>query len=198
MVEISAAAGHRNKSAVAYHFDGRDGLIEAVYGEIQSFLEPRYAALLDELEARPTSRLSIYEIGLALNAPLFALYASEPDGNATLKTLARLGHDSPPGEHSMYRRFLSETFNRFALLISEAAPRKPLGQINFHLAHYRQATINGLALTDRWQELNFRSDPDLQFELLLSYADYVAGGISGSESGRPRYDAERWRRASRP
>lgn len=195
MVEISAAAGHRNKSAVAYHFDGREGLIEAVYAEFQKFLEPRYAALLDELEARPRAKLSIYEIALALNSPLFALYASEPDGDAALKTLARFCHDGP---HSMYRRFLSETFSRFAVLIGRAVPHKALGQINLHLAHFRQASINGLAMIDRWQELNFQADPELMFELMLSYTDYVAGGIAGSEVKRPRLDIEHWRRVSRP
>ncbi|MDZ4359818.1 MAG: hypothetical protein U1B84_25950, partial [Variovorax sp.] len=167
MVEISAAAGNKNKSAVAYHFEGRNGLISAVYAEIQNYLEPRFETLLDELEATDVAQLSIYEIVLALNAPFFALYGSKPDGNAILKTLARLGHDSPPEEQSMYHRFLSDTFNRFADLIVTVAPSKSLGQLKFHLAHYLMATVNGLALTDRWQEIDFRSEPELMFELLL-------------------------------
>jgi len=198
MIEISAAAGNRNKSAITYHFEGRTGLINAIYEEIQRFLEPRYNFLLLELEAKDSRKLSLYEIVLALNAPFFALYSSEPDGNATLKTLARLGNDAPPGLESMYRRFLADTFNRFAALIIKASPRKPLGQLKFHLAHYIMATVNGLALTERWQEADFRSDPDLMFELLLSYTDYVAGGIGGSESDRPPFDADRWRRAIEP
>jgi AcrR family transcriptional regulator len=198
MVEISAAAGNRNKSAIAYHFEGRSGLINAIYDEIQSFLEPRFAELLLELEAKNAKRLSLYEIVLALNAPFFALYSSEPFGNATMKTLARLGHDSPPGEESMYRRFLADTFNRFAQLIVKTAPHKPMGQLKFHLAHYIMATVNGLALTDRWREVSFRSDPDLMFELFLSYTDYVAGGIGRSEFDRPRLDAGRWRKAIKP
>jgi AcrR family transcriptional regulator len=183
---------------VTYHFDGKSGLIDAVYSEITSFLEPRFDVLLRELEQKKTKNLSTYQIVLSLNAPFFALYASEPNGRDALKTLARLGFDSPPGEVSMYRRFLATSFNRFADLISKAKPQKTMGQLRFHLTHYLVATINGLALTDRWKEVDFRSDPELMFELLLSYTDYVAGGIGQSEFERPSFDAERMRQAIKP
>lgn len=198
MTEISAAAGNRNKSAVTYHFENKPGLVNAVYNEIMRFLEPRFDSLLRELEMQRGKALTLYEIVLALNAPFFALYASEPNGSAALKTLARLGHDSPPGDESMYRRFLSEIFSRFANLIVKTACRKPMGQLKFHLAHYLVATVNGLAITDRWHEANFRSDPELMFELLLSYSDYVSGGIGASEFERPPFDADRWRLAIKP
>ena len=195
MIEISAAAGHKNKSAITYHFDGKSGLIDAIYGEIQRFLEPRYVPLLKELESKKAQALTMYEIGLALNAPFFALYMSEPDGVAALKALARLGQDSPPGDESMYSLFLVKTFNRFEKLIAKIAPRKPLGAIKYHLAHYLRATVGGLAATDRWREADFRSDPELMFELMLSYTDYVTGGLGSSEANRPPIDADRWRLA---
>jgi AcrR family transcriptional regulator len=198
MVEISTAAGNRNKSAVTYHFEGRSGLIDAVYNEISSFLEPRFDALLRQLEAKPAAELSLYEIVLALNSPFFALYASEPNGVAALKSLARLGNDSPPGDESMYRLFLSATFGRFAALIIKTTPRKPMGQLRFHLAHYLLATVNGLAAVERWREVEFRSEPELMFELLLSYADYVSGGVASTEFERPPFDADSWRQAIKP
>lgn len=198
MVEIAAAAGNRNKSAVAYHFDGKAGLIDAVYDEILSYLEPRFDLLLNGLETASSKAPRLYDIALSLNAPFFSLYASQPNGDAALKALARLGHDSAPGQGRMYTAFLTETFNRFEALICKAAPDKSVGQIKFHLAHYLMATVNGLAVTDRWQEINFRTDPDLMFELLLSYTDYVAGGITGSEAKRPKIDIGYWRKAIQP
>ncbi len=194
MVEIAVAAGNRNKSAVAYHFENKEGLIEAVYAEILNYLEPRFNVLLDDLEASPNPP-RLYEIVLALSAPFFALYASHPNGDAALKALARIGHDSPPGKGSMYTGFLADVFFRFEELISKAVPKKSLGQLKFHLAHYLMATVNGLSVTDRWQEMDFRADPDSMFELLLSYTDYVAGGISGSEFTRPKIDIRYWRTA---
>lgn len=195
MVEIATAAGNRNKSAVAYHFDGKAGLIDAVYGEIRSYLEPRFESLLAELEARPAKKRSLYEVVLALNAPFFSLYGSEPDGNAALKALSRLGTDSHPGTGTLYSGFLVGVFNRFEALITSIAPSKPLGQLKFHLAHYLVATVNGLALTERWQNADFRSNPELLFELMLSYADYVAGGMGGSEATRPPIDEAYWKAA---
>ena len=197
MVEIAAAAGNRNKSAIAYHFEGRAGLIDAVYDQIRSALAPRFDTLLAELEALPARRLTLYEIVLAMNAPFFALYATDPGGIDALKALARIDLDNQEGA-GIYRTFLPGVFNRFADLIARVAPEKRIGQLMFHLAHYLMATIHGLALTDRWKEVDFRSDPELMFELLLSYTDYVSGGISASEADRPQVDVERWRRAVQP
>jgi len=193
MVEIASAAGNRNKSAVAYHFEGKAGLIDAMYSTLRSYLEPRFEMLLTELEARPSSQLSLYEIALALNAPFFALYGSEPDGDAAVKALFRLSTDSPPGTGTLYSGFLVGVFNRFEALITSIAPDKPLGQLKFHLAHYLLATINGLALTERWRNADFRANPDLMFELMLSYTDYVAGGLGGSEATRPQIDQTYWK-----
>lgn len=193
MVEIAAAAGNRNKSAVAYHFEDKAGLIDAMYGTLRSYLEPRFEVLLTELEARPPEQLPLYEVGLALNAPFFALYGSMPDGDAAIKALFRLSTDSPPGTGTLYSGFLTGVFNRFEALIEPLAPNKPLGQLKFHLAHYLIATINGLALTDRWRNADFRSDPDLLFELMLSYTDYVTGGLGASESTRPMFDHSYWK-----
>lgn len=193
MVEIASAAGNRNKSAVAYHFEGKAGLIDAMYSTLRSYLEPRFEVLLAELEARPSAQLSLYEIALALNAPFFALYGSEPDGDAAVKALFRLNTDSPPGTGTLYSGFLVGVFNRFEALITSIAPDKPLGQLKFHLAHYLLATINGLALTERWRNADFRANPDLMFELMLSYTDYVAGGLGGSEGTRPRIDQTYWK-----
>jgi AcrR family transcriptional regulator len=198
MVEISAAAGNRNKSAIAYHFDGRVGLIEAIFTEINGFLKPRYHALLLELEAKSATDLSLYEVVLALNAPFFALYASQPNGEASLKTLTRLGLDSIAEEQGMYRRFMTEIFSRFANLIIKIRPQKTLGEAKLHLAHFMQATVNGLALTDGWDDADFRSNPELMFELLLSYADYVSGGMGCSALERPQIDLNRWRKEIEP
>lgn len=198
MVEISAAVGNRNKSSVAYHFEDKGGLIDAVYNEISGYLEPRFDDLLKALEAKRDGELSLYEIVLALNASFFALYASEPNGNDALKALARLGHDSPAGDQSIYRRFHAATFNRIATLISKTAPLKPIGQLRFHLTHYLPATVNGLAAVERWKEVDFPSEPELMFELLLSYTDYVSGGMGRSESERPSFDADHWRKAIQP
>ncbi|HDR9017784.1 MULTISPECIES: TetR/AcrR family transcriptional regulator [Burkholderia] len=193
MHEISAAAGNRNKSAITYHFDGRDGLIQAIQNEFAAFLKPRFDRELGRLERTRKDRLSLYEVGLAINAPFFALYASS-GGDIALKTMARLNHERELGS-GLYHDTLIASFNRVEDLILAKIPGKSRGQLKFHLAHYLIATVNGLALTDRWTGENFREDPDLLLELMLSYNDYVVGGLASTETQRPVIDYAYWRDA---
>ena len=193
MHEISAAAGNRNKSAIAYHFGGRDGLIRAIQDRFAAFLKPRFDRELSRLEGMRKDRYSIYEVGLAMNAPFFSLYASF-DGDVVLRTMARLNHEHELGS-GLYHDELISSFNRGEAIILAKVPGKSPGQLRFHLAHYLMATVNGLALTNRWAEENFRADPDLLFELMLSYNDYVAGGLGSTDGQRPAIDHAYWREA---
>lgn len=54
--QISKAAGHRNVSAIQYHFGGRDELIKAVFLNRMSSINPRRLAILARLESE--SRLT--------------------------------------------------------------------------------------------------------------------------------------------
>jgi AcrR family transcriptional regulator len=49
--DVAVAAGQRNNSAVQYHFDSRDGLIEAVLARRLVTLEARRGEMLADLEA---------------------------------------------------------------------------------------------------------------------------------------------------
>ncbi|NDZ18922.1 hypothetical protein C7T35_21595 [Variovorax sp. WS11] len=192
MTEIAMAAQNRNKSAINYHFDGKEGLIEAVHGEILGFIKASYERLLDELEAGE-SHGTVYEVGLAITAPFFALYVSGPDGPTAVKALARLAFDSPTRGRGFYQTVLSAEFKRFSALLVALRPDKEEGQLRFHLSHCFMATVTGLAILDRWEEVSVPPDPDLLFELMLSYADYVSGGLGSTEKGRPGFDTKRWR-----
>ena len=51
---VTSASGHRNASAVNYHFGNRDQLVMAVLTRRQGRVEARRMELIDELEARGT------------------------------------------------------------------------------------------------------------------------------------------------
>ena len=50
---VASAAGHRNPSAVHYHFGDREQLLLAVFERRHGPIEARRTALIDELETRP-------------------------------------------------------------------------------------------------------------------------------------------------
>lgn len=47
--QISEASGQKNASAIQYHFGSRDGLVEAVFSQRMSAINPRRQAALDAL-----------------------------------------------------------------------------------------------------------------------------------------------------
>ncbi|MGI4815067.1 MAG: TetR/AcrR family transcriptional regulator [Janthinobacterium lividum] len=200
MSEIGMAAGNRNKSAVAYHFDNRAGLVNAIAGELHTFLQPRYDELLSALEARAPENVTIYEIGLALSAPIFALYMTEPDGKFAIRTLARL-YQEPAGQiDDIYWNAVVHLFDRVAALIQRRLPDKSMAQLKVHFGHYLIATVAGFAgmATSNFTNFDYKADPEMLFELLLTYTDYVAGGLAARENGRPEIDVEYWTRAIQP
>lgn len=81
---VTAASGHRNASAIQYHFGGRKGLVEAVLMRHRDGVELARARLLDELEqAGPIEPESAVRAALE---PLVALLA-EPGGRRYLRLL---------------------------------------------------------------------------------------------------------------
>ncbi len=73
---VTKAAGHRNSSAVNYHFGNRDQLITAVFERRQKSVEARRSSMLAALEAR--GDITPYEaVGLAVQ-PLVELLADLP------------------------------------------------------------------------------------------------------------------------
>jgi AcrR family transcriptional regulator len=52
--EINRASGHRNRSAVSYHFGSRDAVVRELIGQTMGILDAERNALLDHLETTGT------------------------------------------------------------------------------------------------------------------------------------------------
>lgn len=77
--EVSAAARQRNNSAVRYHFQSREGLIDAILDRHANPIQERYSAQLDALERQ--GPLDLPTILNVLVRPLVAKL-DDPDGGA--------------------------------------------------------------------------------------------------------------------
>ncbi|MCP3996194.1 MAG: TetR/AcrR family transcriptional regulator [bacterium] len=88
--DIIAASGQRNRSAVNYHFGGKDGLIEAILETHEAQIEIRRNEMIAGIEAR--GRASLRDWVRTLVMPLGELIDS-PGGIAYLRIIAQLiGH----------------------------------------------------------------------------------------------------------
>ncbi|MDM0066987.1 TetR family transcriptional regulator [Variovorax sp. J31P207] len=190
---IGAAAGQKNNSAVAYHFHGKVGLMNAIVAELHDFLAPRFDALFSELESRSDGMLTMYEVALAIAAPLFALYLSKPRGESALKTLAKFLHERPEAIDETYWGTLQDLVTRAIRLVLQVRPRTPVDQASLHVTHALKSTTDGLATLHNWPIAASRHDPELMFQLLLIHADFLAGGLSADEASRPAIDIAYWK-----
>lgn len=109
--EITRVAGHRNNSALQYHFGDRTGLVRAVVDKHRLVTEPHRHQLLDDYEG--LGRPDLHALAAALVVPLAAKLA-DPDGgraylriNAEITTRPVFDHDlvARPGARGSMRRW---------------------------------------------------------------------------------------------
>jgi len=88
MHDIAAASGHRNRSAVQYHFGSRDGVIRAVIDHTMDPINAERNAVLDHLETTGAALTPRIVIEVAVG-PL-ARQVRTPEGRRYLRLCAQL------------------------------------------------------------------------------------------------------------
>lgn len=86
--DISQASGHRNRSAVQYHFGSRDAVVRAVVMRTMGAIDAERNALLDHLETTgvPLTPRSVMEVVIGP----FARQLRTPEGRRYLRICAQL------------------------------------------------------------------------------------------------------------
>lgn len=95
---VTKAAGHRNSSAVNYHFGTREQLILAVLQRRQVVVEARRAALLAEFDHR--GPLSAHDAVVVAVAPLVELLG-DPRGRRYLRLLHQAANHPDYHQHTV-------------------------------------------------------------------------------------------------
>jgi len=193
---ISDAAGNKNKSAVGYHFDNKQGLINAVLERLYSDLAPKIDAVLSLYEAKLRARDEILfdEVVLELLTPILHLFAATSYGPDAVRVLARIMHDPLDDVPERLRSAAGLRTRRTTLLLHRLLPRKKISDVEHHVHHAVMATVNGLALQQRFVATtkSLWSEAPIA-DIFLSYVGYVVAGLSsGALNVRPGVTAA-WR-----
>ena len=145
---ISDEAGNRNRSAVGYHFENKQGLISAVLRRIESELGAPMDAALADFERRLDAGdpLSVDDCVPRLLAPVFALYSNRPYGSDALRVLARIMHDPVTDVPRHLRRSTGARVDRTVAILQRLLPDKPGDDVELQVHHSVMATVNGLAV----------------------------------------------------
>ncbi|ARR54970.1 TetR family transcriptional regulator [Rhizorhabdus wittichii DC-6] len=92
--QVHEAAGHRNASAVHYHFGSRDGLVEAVFEHRMSLINRRRLAIMERLEGEHRLTEARALVGAWVH-PFAEELRPRAEGNYSLRFLERLLRDEP-------------------------------------------------------------------------------------------------------
>lgn len=112
--EITRESGARNAIALQYHFDDRDGVLNAIFDKHVPEVEARRHAMLDEYEANGEPDLRV--LASALVRPLAAKLADADGGRYFLQIYAEL-IDRPREPRSANGDSSSDSLNRWRRLV---------------------------------------------------------------------------------
>lgn len=193
---ISDAAGNRNKSAVTYHFTGKQGLVGAVLQRLYDDLAPAIEGELDAFEAA-LARSETPDLGqvvLGLLTPPMLLYGDARYGKDAIKVLARLMHEPVSENHPAIFRAVQKLSDRTQRLFVRILPDKAPADIELCLQHALMATVNGLALQQNFLKRHFKAWRDRSLpDVFLAYVAYVASGIAGKPLTLSPAQEKAWR-----
>lgn len=88
MLEIAKAAGQKNRSALQYHFNNKEGLLDAVLNKHAMRISQVRSLMLDKLEEQ--GDFSFYELIEALVLPMASQLDNEDGGRAFIKIHSQL------------------------------------------------------------------------------------------------------------
>lgn len=168
---IAQAAGHRNVTAVNYHFGSRDELVHEVLTRQAAVLDRQRHALLDELEAR--GPVDPREAVVAVVTPLVGLL-SDPDGRRYLRLLNQAANHPAHYRDANFGFFTS--LSRGAAYVLPLAEQMPPDRRAFRGRATLGFVLNALALQARLIDADEPGPPLLD---AAAFTDELADTIMG-------------------
>ncbi|WP_342659811.1 TetR/AcrR family transcriptional regulator [Rhodococcus ruber] len=147
--DIAAAAGHRNNSAVQYHFGDRDGLLRAIFRSRMSAINDMRRDHLDELDrqGRGEDVRALVEAGIR---PLTDFLASAPEATHYARFLARVSPsvDFFGDEFAALWDANAEIVRRLTRLLPHLSPRTAVERIDLVF----NMSVSALAIFEQRQD----------------------------------------------
>lgn len=143
---INRDAGHRNNSALHYHFGTKLGLLDTLIGEIQRrFTEARLTALDAVEEKANAGEIELRDVMTAFIAPYLHIMRKETWGADAVRFVARLDFDGDPELLALLVKHAQPEVARFLDLIGRCLPDMPPKLMKQRLNFAINSTILALA-----------------------------------------------------
>lgn len=143
---INREAGHKNNSALHYHFGSKLGLIEAVDHFIQRhFDEVREPELISLEERARNSGITLREAMEVFVNPYVAIIEGYEWGYAAVRTIARMEFDGNEDVQALLRESAGNSIKRFSKLKRALLPDLSPRQFKMRHIFVVNSTIQGFA-----------------------------------------------------
>ncbi len=178
-VRAICSAAQANVAAVHYHFNGKEGVVEAILDRRMSVLTIRRKQLLDDLFSKddvPSVRSLIGTIVM----PLAELIDSAGSyGLAYVKMLAHLFHERPDLVWTVFMKYNSENRARQSEGIIRALPHIPAEVLDRRQTLATAAALHWLSnpIYFTMEGPDVTQQPEMS-ELVSELVDFLAGGLS--------------------
>lgn len=176
---IVQEAGAGNRSALHYHFGGRDGLVAAIVDDLQAWLSPRWQSQL----AAVTSHMTLRTIVEALFDPVLELQQTPDLGLPAVRFIARLGWDFGPSGQHLSAQLHRDALTRAHSLAQSRLPRVTPQVLQLRLIFAMNNVYHGLADRSYMQRSPFgplpMADPARGDTLRRVFFDYLEAGLRG-------------------
>lgn len=143
---INREAGHKNNSALHYHFGSKLGLIEAVDNFIQEHFDEIREPELESLERRARDvAIPTREIMQVFVRPYVEMIEAYDWGYDAVRTIARMEFDGNPDVHGLLSQSAGGTVTRFAKLMRPQVPELSTRKFKVRFNHVVNFVILGFA-----------------------------------------------------
>ena len=113
--EINREADQRNATALQYHFEDRDGLVNAILAKHERAIETSRHALLDEIEA--DGKPNLHRLSAALVLPAAEKLSDRDGGRSYLRIVAQLINQHVARVDPIALKDTSNSLNRWRAMV---------------------------------------------------------------------------------
>lgn len=129
--QIREASGQSNRSAIHYHFGGKDGLLRAVCDYIRQRLQPEIAnSIRLSQQLCLSGSLTIEAVVQCLGHPFTSVFQEDTDGQHCILVLSHLTHETDPAKVNLVVEILEDLISATLEHLEKLLPDIPVEKRN--------------------------------------------------------------------
>lgn len=183
--EIVQKAGQANQSAIHYHFNDRQGLVEAIAAFVRQLFEPHFDEALAMVASRQRDgSLNNEHLVEALVMPVIRVFHTDQTGRDAIRFIARLAADGDDFGQALLLKQVASFLVAMEAHFAARMPDKPRDKLQLQLLLGLSSTIYGLTVIGSLRHAPFDGHAPLYTgrfdDLIRDYVHFIGRGLLGA------------------